>query len=181
MNIDKLTPGDIPDKVNVFIEISDGSSVKYEIDKESGVLFADRFVHGALFYPVNYGFIPGTHAEDGDCVDVLVLASYALHPGTVVKCRILGLLEMEDEEGIDTKIIAVPTAKIDPFMAEVTCIEDIPAMKKAQIKNFFDRYKRPRGREMGQNQRIPRKGRGYQGNRTIIITLLWMILEKIHQ
>lgn len=141
MNIQKLTPGEIPDKVNVFIEISDGSSVKYEIDKESGILFADRFVHGALFYPVNYGFIPGTHAEDGDCVDVLVLASYALHPGTVVKCRILGLLEMEDEEGIDTKIIAVPTAKIDPFMAEITTIDDIPAMKKAQIKNFFDRYK----------------------------------------
>lgn len=140
-NLSNLGPGELPDKVNVYIEIPDGSSVKYELDKESGLLFADRFVHGALFYPINYGFIPGTHAEDGDCVDVLVIASYALHPGTVVKCRILGLLEMEDEEGIDTKIIAVPTVKIDPFMAEIQSIDDIPTMKKEQIKNFFDRYK----------------------------------------
>ena len=140
-NLSNLGPGELPDKVNVYIEIPDGSSVKYELDKESGLLFADRFVHGALFYPINYGFIPGTDAEDGDCVDVLVIASYALHPGTVVKCRILGLLEMEDEEGIDTKIIAVPTVKIDPFMAEIQSIDDIPAMKKEQIKNFFDRYK----------------------------------------
>ena len=141
MNVGKLTAGDIPDKMNVFIEISQGSSVKYEVDKETGILFVDRFVHGAMFYPFNYGYIPGTHAEDGDAIDVLVISTYPVQPGVVLPSRAIGMLEMEDEAGIDTKIIAVPHAKIDPSYREVHDIEDLPEMIKAKIKNFFDRYK----------------------------------------
>jgi inorganic pyrophosphatase len=125
----------------VFIEIPKGSSVKYEIDKESGVIMVDRFVYGPLFYPYNYGFIPGTHAEDGDALDVAVLSTYPVQTGTAIVCRIIGMLEMEDEEGIDTKIIAVPTKKIDPFMAEIETIDDVPDMVKQQLKNYFDTYK----------------------------------------
>lgn len=141
MDLKKLGAGELPEKVNVFIEIPKGSSIKYELDKETGVLMVDRFVYGPLFYPYNYGFVPGTHAEDGDALDVIVLSTYAVQPGTVITSRIIGMLEMEDEEGIDTKIIAVPTKKIDPFMAEIETIDDVPDMVKQQIKNFFDTYK----------------------------------------
>jgi inorganic pyrophosphatase len=141
MDLNKLGVGELPDKVNVFIEIPKGSSVKYEIDKESGVIMVDRFVYGPLFYPYNYGFIPGTHAEDGDALDVVVLSTYPVQTGTAIVCRIIGMLEMEDEEGIDTKVIAVPTKKIDPFMAEIETIDDVPDMVKQQIKNYFDTYK----------------------------------------
>ena len=136
-----LDLGELPDKVNVFIEIPQGSAMKYELDKESGVLFADRLVPVSMVYPINYGFIPGTHAEDGDCVDVLVLSTQPFQSGTAVKCRILGLLEMEDEEGTDTKIIAAPIEKVDAFLAHVNSIDDIPQIKKDQIKHFFDNYK----------------------------------------
>lgn len=141
MSFKKLTPGKIPDKMNVVIEISQGSSIKYEMDKETGYITVDRFTHGAMFYPFNYGYIPETHAEDGDPMDVLVIATYPVQPGAVLPSRAIGMLEMEDEAGIDTKIIAVPTAKIDPFYKEVESIDDIPEMTKAKIKNFFDRYK----------------------------------------
>ncbi len=141
MDLQKLGAGELPEKMHVFIEIPKGSSIKYELDKESGVLMVDRFVYGPLFYPYNYGFVPGTHAEDGDALDVIVLSTYAVQPGTVITSRIIGMLEMEDEEGIDTKIIAVPTKKIDPFMAEIETIDDVPDMVKQQIKNFFDTYK----------------------------------------
>ena|SRR3990167_10557463 len=141
MDISKLTAGDIPDKMNVLIEISQGSSVKYELDKETGFMFVDRFMHGAMFYPFNYGFVPGTHAEDGDAIDVLVISTYPVQPGTVIPSRVVGMLDMEDEAGIDTKIIAVPHVKIDPFYKEINDIGDLPEMTKAKIKNFFDRYK----------------------------------------
>ncbi len=142
MNIDKIPSGkNFPEEINVFIEIEQGSSVKYEVDKETGVLFVDRFVHGALYYPFNYGFIPGTHAEDGDAMDVLVISTFPVMPGAVIPCRAIGMLEMEDEAGIDTKIIAVPRVKIDPFYKEIESIDQLPAMTKEKIKNFFDRYK----------------------------------------
>ncbi len=142
MNIKKIKAGDkVPDEINVFVEISQGSSVKYELDKESGVIFVDRFVHGAMFYPFNYGFIPQTHAEDGDPLDVLVISSYDVMPGTIIPSRPIGMLEMEDEAGIDTKIIAVPHPKVDPFYADIQDISDLPKAVKLKIKNFFDRYK----------------------------------------
>src|SRR3989338_7104535 len=143
MDITKLSAGKNPEKgeVNVFIKIPQGSSIKYEIDKESGVIMVDRFAYTAMFYPFNYGFVPQTSAEDGDAVDVLVISTYAVAPGTVIPSRVIGMLEMEDEEGIDTKILAVPTVKVDPFFANINDVSDIDTALKNKIKHFFDHYK----------------------------------------
>ncbi|OGK37636.1 inorganic pyrophosphatase [Candidatus Roizmanbacteria bacterium RIFCSPLOWO2_01_FULL_42_14] len=142
MNISKLTAGPkAPEEVYVFVEIPQGGTIKYELDKDSGVIMVDRFMHGAMFYPFNYGFIPQTHAEDGDPLDVLVVSTYPVAPGTVIRSRPIGMLEMEDEAGIDTKIIAVPVKKVDPFYSEVESIDDLPEMLKFQVKHMFDRYK----------------------------------------
>ncbi len=130
-----------PSEINVYVEIPQGSSIKYELDKETGVIFVDRFNYTSMVYPCNYGFIPGTSAEDGDPVDVLVLSSQSVQPGTVIPCRPIGLLEMTDEAGIDTKILAVPTVKVDPFYKNVTDISDLDEMLKQKIKHFFDHYK----------------------------------------
>ena len=142
MNLSKLSSGkNPPEEVNVLIEISQGSSIKYEIEKESGVLMVDRFLYPAMFYPFNYGFIPGTQADDGDAEDVLVISSYPVTPGSAIPSRPIGMLEMEDEEGIDTKILAVPTAKVDPAYAHVKDIGDLDEITKKKIKHFFDHYK----------------------------------------
>lgn len=130
-----------PQQVNVFIEIPQGSSVKYEVDKESGIIFVDRFLYTAFSYPFNYGFIPGTKADDGDAVDVLVISDKTVAPGTVIPAVPIGMLEMEDEEGIDTKIIAVPTKKVDPFYGTWTDIMDVPQALKDKMKHFFEHYK----------------------------------------
>ena len=109
MQIDKIIAGNLPDEINVVIEIPmNDNPVKYEIDKESGAIFVDRFIQVAMFYPCNYGFIPHTLSGDGDPVDVLVLSNYPVIPGAVMKCRPVGVLMMEDESGVDEKIIAVP-------------------------------------------------------------------------
>ena len=142
MNISKLSVGkNPPEEVNVFIEIPQGSSVKYELDKESGVIMVDRFNFTAMFYPFNYGFIPWTSAEDCDQTDVLVISSYSVQPGTVIPSRPIGMLEMEDEAGIDTKIIAVPTLKVYPFFSKINNINDLDDMTKQKIKHFFNHYK----------------------------------------
>lgn len=140
MNLEKLKIGSIPEEVNVVIEIPLGSKVKYELDKESGLIMADRFLNSSMSFPFNYGFIPHTHGEDGDPLDVLLL-SPEVFPGTVVSCRIVGMLEMEDEAGIDTKIIALPRVKIDPMQAHIQTIDDIPETEKNKIRHFFDHYK----------------------------------------
>ncbi|HLC94559.1 MAG TPA: inorganic diphosphatase [Patescibacteria group bacterium] len=138
----KLTAGkNPPHEVNVFVEIPQGSSIKYELDKESEIIFVDRFSYTAMQYPFNYGFVPGTQAEDGDPLDVLILSSQSVAPGVVIPCRPIGMLEMEDEEGIDTKILAVPTVKVDPFYAYVSDIDEIGEAIKNKIKHFFDHYK----------------------------------------
>jgi len=142
MDLSKLSSGkNPPAEINVFIEIPQGSSVKYELDKESGFIVVDRFNYTGMYYPFNYGFIPKTHSEDGDPMDVLVIASYQVNPGTVIPSRPIGLLEMEDEAGIDTKIIAVPTEKVDPFYIKIKDIEDLDEATKKKIKHFFDHYK----------------------------------------
>lgn len=130
-----------PQEVNVFIEIPQNGNIKYELDKEANTIFVDRFLHTAFTYPFNYGFVPGTLAEDGDPVDVLVISDRPVQPGVVIPACPIGLLEMEDEEGIDTKIIAVPTKKIDPYFGTWTDITDIPEATKAKIKHFFEHYK----------------------------------------
>lgn len=138
----KISAGKKPPKeINVFIEIPAGGDVKYELDKESGVIFVDRFAFTAMHYPFNYGFIPNTHAEDNDPIDVLVLSSKQVFPGTVIPSRPIGLLEMEDEAGIDTKILAVPVPKVDPFMSHINEIKDVPVALRDQIRHFFENYK----------------------------------------
>lgn len=142
MNFSKLKIGkNPPSEVNVVIEIPKDSNIKYEVDKESGMIFVDRFLHTAMVYPFNYGFIPNTHAEDGDAVDVLVMSEHAVAPGVVIPSVVIGMLEMEDEEGIDTKILAVPTKKIDPFFGSFTSIDEVPEAIKNKMKHFFENYK----------------------------------------
>lgn len=128
--------------VLVKIEIPEGSRVKYELDEETGEMMVDRIVPTAMDYPVNYGLIEGTKGADGDALDALVFLSERVVPGCVVKCRIIGMLEMEDEEGIDHKIVCVPAKqKIDPICGAWTSLDDIPQMKKQQIRHFFEHYK----------------------------------------
>ena len=131
-----------PEEVNVFIEIPQGVSVKYELDKESGTIFVDRFLYTEMAYPFNYGFVPQTLSGDGDPVDVLVLSSKPVVVGVVIPARPIGMLEMEDEAGEDTKIIAVALAKIDPKFASYKDISDIPDETKNKIKYFFENYKK---------------------------------------
>lgn len=129
------------DAVKIYIEIPAGSSVKYELDKQTGELEVDRFLHTAMYYPFNYGFVKDTLAEDGDSTDVLVLSSMKVAPGVVIKSHVIGMLEMEDEEGIDTKLIAVPTEKIDPVYGKLQSIKDVPEHHKNMMKHFFETYK----------------------------------------
>jgi inorganic pyrophosphatase len=142
MDLSKISSGkNPPSEINVLIEIPLGSSVKYEIDKDSGAIFADRILHTSMVFPFNYGFVPNTHADDGDPVDVMLLSSAPLVPGTVVKARPVGMLEMEDEAGTDNKIIAVPMEKIDPYYSGVKDISDMNAHEQKKIKHFFETYK----------------------------------------
>ncbi|MBU0619052.1 inorganic diphosphatase [Patescibacteria group bacterium] len=127
--------------INVIVEIPQGSQVKYELDKKTNRITVDRFLHTAMLFPFNYGFIPETLAEDKDPVDVLVIASYPVIPGSVLPAHPIGLLEMEDEAGIDIKIIAVPEEKIDPLYGTLTDISQLDESIKAKIKHFFEHYK----------------------------------------
>jgi len=141
MDIKKIKPGNPEEAVNVVIEIPQGSNIKYELDKESGAVFLDRILYGSQFYPANYGFVPNTLADDGDPIDVLVLSSEAVVPGCVIKSRVIGVLIMEDESGKDEKILAVPTVKLDPKMAKISSLDDLPEITLQQIKHFFETYK----------------------------------------
>lgn len=137
-----IGPGDkAPDEINVVIEIPMNSNVKYELDKETGVLIVDRVLFTSMIYPFNYGFVPNTLEEDGDPVDVLVLSYEPLIPGSVIKARPIGILETEDEKGRDAKIIAVPVDKIDPRFENIRDIDDIPSSLKERIAHFFEHYK----------------------------------------
>ena len=142
MDLEKIKAGkNPPSEINVLIEISQGSSIKYELDKDAGVLVVDRLLYTSMVYPFNYGFIPHTRAEDGDPVDVLVISSLPLGPGTVVASRPIGLLEMEDEAGLDNKILAVPQEKIDPQFSQIKDVSDLNEHLRERIKHFFESYK----------------------------------------
>jgi inorganic pyrophosphatase len=131
-----------PGDVNVLIEIpAGGLPVKYEMDKKSGALFVDRFLHTAMFYPGNYGFIPHTLSEDGDPIDVLVISAVPVIPGAIVRCRPVGVLIMEDQAGPDEKIIAVPTDDSHPFHTNIRSYSDLPDILLKQIEHFFQHYK----------------------------------------
>ena len=141
MNLSKIEVGSNPDKLNVVIEMPYGSNIKYEIDKESGAVVVDRVMYSAMFYPANYGFVPNTLSDDGDPADVLVINEYPLQAGSVIKARLIGVLIMEDESGIDEKLIAVPVSKIDPRYDNIKSLEDLPKITLDRIKNFFETYK----------------------------------------
>ncbi len=130
-----------PDEIYVVIEIPQGSSIKYEIDEETGELFVDRFLHTAMFFPLNYGFIPQTKGNDGDPVDVLVLSDQAVTPKSVIPARPIGVLETEDEKGVDSKLVAVPTTKIDPTYSNINEYLDLPKILQDKIAHFFEQYK----------------------------------------
>ena len=140
--LDSLRPGkNPPDEINAVIEIPKGSNIKYEIDAESGAVFVDRKLFTAMFYPCNYGFIPQSMEDDGDPVDVLVLGNDAVIPMAVIRANPVGVLLTEDEEGQDSKVIAVPITKLDPSFSSVTNINSIPEHIRGQIKHFFEHYK----------------------------------------
>lgn len=142
MDVSKIPTGkDAPHDINVVIEIPQGSQVKYEVDKDSGAVFVDRFLFTPMAYPAAYGFIPGTLADDGDPADALVLAPAPVVPGAVIRCRPIGMLQMEDESGQDEKIICVPHDKIHTQFSNIQAVEDLPAITRAAIEHFFTRYK----------------------------------------
>ncbi len=142
MDVRKIPPGkNPPEDIYAVIEIPQGSNVKYELDKESGAIFVDRFLFTPMFYPANYGFIPGTLADDGDPLDVLVISNQPVVPGSVIRCRPIGVLIMEDEKGLDEKILAVPVSKLDAAFEGVKEFSDLPQSVLNQIKHFFEHYK----------------------------------------
>jgi len=143
MRLEQIPAGyHIPDEINAVIEIPAHSDpIKYELDKSSGAMFVDRFLGTSMVYPCNYGFIPNTLAEDGDPLDVLVLTPLSLPIGVVIRCRPLGLLNMQDDAGQDEKIIAVPVDKVCPAYATMRTLDDIAPSLLQQIKHFFEHYK----------------------------------------
>jgi inorganic pyrophosphatase len=143
MNIDKIAIGkNPPEVVNVIIEVPQGAHpIKYELDKDSGALFVDRFVHTNMYYPCNYGFIPHTLSGDGDPADVLVVSTAPILAGAVISVRPIGVLMMEDDGGKDEKIIAVPTSKTYPFYDGVEEYTQLPEILLKQIQHFFEHYK----------------------------------------
>jgi inorganic pyrophosphatase len=143
MGLDRVPSGkDLPNDFNVVIEIPmHAEPIKYEVDKESGAIFVDRFMSTAMHYPCNYGYIPHTIAGDGDPVDVLVMSQFALPPGVVVRCRPIGMLKMTDEAGDDAKLLAVPVDKLTPMYRSVVSQRDLPQIVLDQISHFFQHYK----------------------------------------
>ncbi len=143
MSLHNVTPGaDAPDQFNVIIEIPmNANPIKYEVDKESGAMFVDRFMSTAMHYPCNYGYIPLTLADDGDPVDVLVITPFPLAASVVVKCRPLGVLMMDDEAGGDAKLLAVPIDKILSIYSHWKKPEDLNPLRLKTIQHFFEHYK----------------------------------------
>ncbi|GGX04848.1 inorganic diphosphatase [Undibacterium macrobrachii] len=143
MSLNKVSAGrDLPNDFNVIIEIPmNADPIKYEVDKESGAIFVDRFMGTSMHYPCNYGYVPNTISGDGDPVDVLVITPFPLIPGVVVRCRPIGILNMHDEAGADGKVLAVPIDKILPIYQHWQKPEDLNVLRLNQIQHFFEHYK----------------------------------------
>ncbi len=143
MNLDKVTPGtNAPNDVNVIIEIpSNSDPVKYEVDKDTGAMFVDRFMGTAMYYPCNYGYIPNTIAGDGDPADVLVVTPHPLISGSVIRVRPIGMLAMTDEAGEDAKILAVPIDKLSRLYRSINTVRDMDEPLLDSIAHFFQHYK----------------------------------------
>ena len=156
MSYRDIEPGkDIPNDLNVVIEIAANAlPVKYEVDKYSGALMVDRLMSTAMHYPCNYGYIPQTLCGDGDPADVLVVTPIPLQPGCIVRCRPLGVLNMEDEAGEDSKLVAVPISKITKHYDKVESINDLPEELLAKITHFFEHYKDLEEGKWGESDRL---------------------------
>jgi len=143
MSLNKVSSGkDLPNDFNVIIEIPmNADPIKYEVDKESGAIFVDRFMGTAMHYPCNYGYVPNTLSDDGDPVDVLVITPFPLIPGVVVRCRPIGVLKMTDESGEDAKVLAVPVDKVLSIYSHWQKPEDLNELRLRQIQHFFEHYK----------------------------------------
>ncbi|MCW8307778.1 inorganic diphosphatase [Acidiphilium sp. PA] len=142
MDVSKLSAGKAPPSdIHVVIEIPQGSAVKYEVDKDSGAIMVDRFLFTPMAYPAAYGFIPGTLADDGDPADALVLTPAAVVPGAVIRARPIGVLRMEDEAGMDEKIVCVPHDKIHPQWSDISEVSQLPTITRDAIEHFFTHYK----------------------------------------
>ena len=143
MDINRLSPGkNPPHEINVLIEVPLRSDpIKYEYDKESGFIFVDRYLYTTMFYPCNYGFIPNTLSGDGDPIDVMVVGRMPVMSGAVLRARPIGVLEMEDEAGMDEKLLAVPIDKISQINRNVRTYQDLPEIDLARIAHFFEHYK----------------------------------------
>lgn len=143
MDLSKISHGtNPPTDINVVVEVPlGGEPIKYEFDKASGAIFVDRFLYSAMRYPCNYGFMPGTLSDDGDPVDVMVHGSRPLVPGAVVAARPVGVLLMEDEAGLDEKILAVPSPRLTQFYDKIDEYTDLPAILLERIEHFFGHYK----------------------------------------
>ena len=143
MGFDMVSAGkDVPNDINVIIEISaQGDPIKFEVDKDSGAVFVDRFMGTSMRYPLNYGYVPHTIAGDGDPVDVLVVTPFPLQPGVVIRCRPVGVLKMEDDGGVDAKVVAVPVSKLTPLYDKVQTTDDLPELLMKQTVHFFEHYK----------------------------------------
>jgi inorganic pyrophosphatase len=167
MRIDAIKIGkNPPEDVNVIIEVPlGGEPIKYEMDKESGTLFVDRFLYTAMRYPGNYGFIPHTLSGDGDPCDVLIANTRAIAPGAVMNVRPVGVLVMEDDGGQDEKIIAVPSPKLTQRYDRVQSYTDLPEITIKQIEHFFEHYK---DLEPGKWAKIIRWGDAADAKRLIV-------------
>ena len=143
MNLDRVGPGkNPPDEINVIIEIPiHGDPVKYELDKETGAMFVDRYLNTSMVYPCNYGYIPRTLAQDGDPVDVLIATPMPIIHGAVMPCRPIGVLKMTDEAGDDSKVLAVPIDKVSKFHRNVNTTADLQPALLELISHFFKHYK----------------------------------------
>ena len=143
MSLNNVSSGrDLPNDFNVVIEIPmNADPIKYEVDKESGAIFVDRFMGTAMHYPCNYGYVPNTLSPDGDPVDVLVITPFPLFPGVVVRCRPIGVLKMTDESGEDAKVLAVPVDKVLSIYSHWQKPEDLNELRLRQIQHFFEHYK----------------------------------------
>ena len=143
MSLNDVPSGkNVPDEINVIIEIpAHADPIKYDVDKDSGAIFVDRFMATCMHYPCNYGYVPNTLSEDGDPVDVLVPTPFPLLAGSVIRCRPVGVLKMTDESGVDAKLLAVPVTKLTPIYKDVEQATDLPELLRNQIQHFFEHYK----------------------------------------
>ncbi|MEX2515485.1 MAG: inorganic diphosphatase [Gammaproteobacteria bacterium] len=143
MNLDRVGSGaNPPEEINVVVEIPIYSDpVKYELDKETGAMFVDRFLNTSMRYPCNYGYVPRTLSLDGDPVDVILATPMPLIHGSVIRCRPIGVLHMTDEAGDDSKVLAVPIDKVSKFHRNVNSYTDLQPALLDQISHFFEHYK----------------------------------------